>query len=226
MGSMSGGMGMSMPLLPGWLAIVWAVAFAGVVVLHLWHAACLPGQRRVWHAGHIAMAAGMAAMYLLPRMAHPEVYRGGLVLYAVLTAGVITVASWFRRREQALNPIWVASAVDYLAMTYMLTPPADRPAWLNFLFAAYLAAEALMWLARGFDRLPVFTRRPVPVTPSRAALGPGAAPAPHAPGSEGKPPLLSAHPGPDPASPTRSDLSVGLSLAVMSAGMAYMLIAM
>jgi hypothetical protein len=154
------------------------------------------------------------------------VYRGGLVAYAVLAAGVITVLAWLGNQEAALNPIWVASGVDYLAMSYMLIAPEHRPGWLNLLFAAYLAAEALAWLSRGFDRLPTFNRRAAPVTASRAALGPGAARAPQAPGAENRPLLLSAHPRTDPASPARSDLSVGLSLAVMSAGMAYMLIAM
>jgi hypothetical protein len=42
------------------------------------------GQRRWWHIGHIVMATGMAAMYLLPRTNHPGQYRAGLVLFAVL----------------------------------------------------------------------------------------------------------------------------------------------
>lgn len=194
---------MSMPLLPDWARIVWAAAMVWVVVMHLRHAAGVAGRRRYWHAGHIAMSAGMAAMYLLPRMTHGELYRGGLALYAALAACVIGAAVGLGIHDRAPDPLWVVSALDFTAMTYMLISPEARPAWLTYLAVAWLGAEALAWLARAFDRLPAVRRAAEP-GPGVVA-GPGAAVDPRE---------------------MRTSPAVAISLAVMAAGMSYMLAAM
>ncbi|MFD0803409.1 DUF5134 domain-containing protein [Streptomonospora algeriensis] len=196
--------------LPEWVRIGAALLLAAVAVLHAHHGAHMPGQRRWWHLGHGVMAAGMAAMYLLPRLRYEGLHQGGLVLFALLAAGTVAAAAGLRSREGALNPIWTMSAVDYLAMVYMLTDPALRPAWLGYAFAAYFACAVLGWIARAFDRLPVFAR----------ALPAGA-------GRASGPALLSAPPlGASEGAPARSRVSVALTLAVMAAAMAGMLAAM
>ncbi|GAA4913102.1 DUF5134 domain-containing protein [Streptomonospora salina] len=194
--------------LPEWLRIGAALVLAAVAVLHARHGAHMAGQRRWWHLGHAVMAAGMAAMYLLPRMRHEGLHQGGLVLFALLAAGTVAAAVGLRSREGALNPIWTMSALDYLAMVYMLAAPALRPAWLGYAFAAYFACAVVGWVARAFDRLPVFARP--------AAVGAG-----HA-----GPALLSAPPEGGSGGPSRSRMSVALTLAVMAAAMAAMLVAM
>ena len=214
-------------LLPSWLSIGWAVALAGVVWVHAGHAWSMPGQRRWWHLTHIVMAIGMALMYLLPRMQYQPLYSVGLVLFAVITVAVITATVVARSREGAVNPILVVSALDYLAMTYMLIDPGLRPDWLSYLFVAYLASEIVAWGARWFDRLPVFTGPAVtaPVV-AVASGGPGAARAAQQNSSASGPVLLSAHATPGNVTAGRSELSVIVTLAVMAASMAYMLAVM
>ncbi|MGB7795292.1 MAG: hypothetical protein WBL53_03380 [Pseudonocardiaceae bacterium] len=214
---------MSMPLLPQWLRIVWAVALAGVLLLHVWHAWSRPSQPRWWHIGHIIMALGMMGMYLLG-MAHPGLYRVGVVFFAVMTVALATTAVVFRRREHVLNPLWVASAVDMLTMTYMLLPSAAQPAGLRWVFIAYLAWQILAWALGLWDRVPVLQPAPSPLGPvpaTRATATTGtvqavaaatAIPAP----SEGRVLGLTAHCTP----------AIRISLAVMAASMAYMLAVM
>nr|WP_255430240.1 DUF5134 domain-containing protein [Streptomonospora sp. PA3] len=168
----------------------------------------MPGQRRWWHLGHGVMAAGMAAMYLLPRMRYEPLHQGGLWLFALLAAATAAAAVGLRSREGALNPIWTMSALDCLAMTYMLVDPAVRPGWIGNLLAVYFAWAVFGWVVRAFDRLPAFAR---PV--AAGAGGPG-------------PALLSAPPDTSGAGPCRSRMSVALTLAAMAAAMAAMLVAM
>ncbi|GAA4949724.1 hypothetical protein GCM10023224_37360 [Streptomonospora halophila] len=200
--------------LPDWVRVGFAVLLAAVAVVHLRHGAQMAGQRRWWDAGHAVMAAGMAAMYLLPRMHFEGLHRSGLVLFALLAAATAAAALGLRSREGALNPIWTMSALDYLAMTYMLADPGVRPGWLGYVFAAYFGCAVLGWVARAFDRLPVFAR------PVAAAVGAGG-------GTAAGPALLSAHPaGGSGGAPARSRMSVALTLAAMAAAMAFMLVAM
>jgi hypothetical protein len=214
---------MSMPLLPQWLRIVWAVALTGVLLLHLWHAWYIPGQPRWWHTGHIIMALGMMGMYLLG-MAHSGLYRAGVALFAIMTLALVTTAVVFRRQERVLNPLWMASAVDMLAMTYMLLPPAAQPAGVRWVFVAYLACQALAWALDIWDRVPVLQPAPPPPAPvpaSRATATTGriqaVAPATTIPGQSGGRVLgLTAHCTP----------AIRISLTVMAASMAYMLAVM
>ncbi|MFZ0121089.1 MAG: hypothetical protein WAN20_02855 [Pseudonocardiaceae bacterium] len=214
---------MSMPLLPQWLRIMWAVALAGVLVLHVWHAWSRPGQPRWWHIGHIIMALGMMGMYLLG-MAHPGLYRAGVALFAVMTVALATTAVVFRRREHVLNPLWVASAVDTLAMTYMLLPYAAQPAGVRWIFIAYLACQILAWALGLWDRVAVLQPAlppilPVPTTGVTASTGrvQAVAPATAIPAQSGDRVVgLTAHCTP----------AIRVSLAVMAASMAYMLAVM
>jgi hypothetical protein len=218
---------MSTGLLPSWLRIVWAAALAGVVVVHAGHAASMPGQRRWWHLTHIVMAIGMALMYLLPRIPYAALYSAGLGLFAVSTFAVVTATVVARSREGAVNPIWVVTALDYLAMTYMQIDPGLRPDWLSYLFVAYLASDIVAWCARLFDRFAVFSHPAVTVPAVAVAPGgPGPTMAAEQNPSLSGPVLLSAHATPGSGTAGHSDLSVRITLAVMAASMAYMLAVM
>lgn len=193
-----------MPLLPDWLRSVWALAMGGVIVVHVWHASALRGQRRWWHIGHTTMAVGMAAMYLLPRMAHPTLYTAGAVLFTAITLAEAVTTFLHRCHEGVLNPLWVSSTTDKLAMTYVLLSPAVRPAGLAYVFILYSGGQALAWALLLWDRAPAL-RSPIGATSGAALTGPL--------GSAGRCVGLPAHSTPV----TRA------SLAVMAAGMAYML---
>jgi hypothetical protein len=217
------GPAMGIPLLPQWLRIVWAVALAGVLLLHVWHAWFVRGQPRWWHVGHIVMALGMMGMYLLG-MTDPGLYRTGVVLFAAMTVALATTAVLLRRREGALNPLWMASAVDMLAMTFMLLPSAAQPAAVRSVFVAYLTCQMLAWALGLWDYVPVL--QPVPPPP-------GPVPGPRATATtrrvQAVAPItailahnrdrvlgLTAHCTP----------AIRVSLAVMAASMAYMLAVM
>ncbi|TNC24222.1 DUF5134 domain-containing protein [Amycolatopsis alkalitolerans] len=193
---------MQSALLPGWLRMVWAAALVLVALAHLKHVITMRGQRRWWHTGHTVMAAGMALMYLLPAMDHPVLYQAGLAFYvaAVAALAATTVTNW--REEGVLNPLWVATTIDMVAMAYMLLPA--RTPVLTAVFVVYLAGQAVAWSLGLWSRVPVLA--PVP------AGGEGAAGSPASSAVVG----LTAHTSP----------VVLASLAVMAAGMAYMLLAM
>ncbi len=210
----------SEPLLPDWLRVIWVVALGVVIVTHLWHAYCRPGQHRWWHAGHIFMAAGMVVMYLPGAMAVPGLFQGGVVLFGGVAVAIAAATAVLRRREGALNPLWLVAAMDELIMAYMWLPAAIRPALLNYALATYLGCQMLAWVLGWWERDPVTARPPVPAA--------------------AEPTMVRAAPGRLAASPSaplaRPPAAVGLiaeravviraSLAVMAASMSYMLIVM
>jgi hypothetical protein len=98
----------------------------------------------------------------------------------------------------------VSSTTDKLAMTYMLLSPAVRPAALAYVFILSVGGQVLAWALALWDRVPAL-RGP-------ALADPGAG-VPVRVGAAGRCVGLAAHSTPV----TRT------SLAVMAAGMAYML---
>jgi hypothetical protein len=157
---------MSMPLLPMWLRIGWAVALGAVVLVHIWHAWSRPGQARWRHAGHTLMALGMMAMYLLGHTAHPGLYRVGAMLFGAWTVALVVTAIVLRHREGALNRLWVAATADMLAMTYMLLP--THAAVVSLVFVVYLFCQALAWALGLWTPAVVQPPAPAPAAVSRA----------------------------------------------------------
>lgn len=213
---------MSMPMLPVWLRVVCVVVLGAVVVVHIGHGWARPGQRRWWHAGHVVMAAGMALMYGLPAMGHAVWNRAGLALFSLATIALAAVTVVLRGREGVLNPLWLFSGLDMLAMTYMFVPSSFRPSLLTVVFLAYLAGQVAAWGSGLWDRLPVWRRGGTGAPAARAVAS-----SVHA-GVRG-PALLSAEPvaetEPEPVVglTLHSTVAVRLTIAVMAAGMAAML---
>jgi hypothetical protein len=193
-----------MYLLPEWLRWVWAAAFLGVVVAHAWHAWSMRGQPRWWHIGHTTMAGGMLVMYLVPHMAHPGLYRAGLVLFVLVAAAEAAWTLVLRRREGWLNPLWVATTVDQLVMVYMLAMPMSGPVLVTSALVVYLGVQTVLWGAGLWSRVPA-------VRPQEAPLG--------APGAASAPPRAR-----EIGLAAEADVVVRISLAVMAAGMGYMLL--
>ncbi len=152
---------MHMTVMPGWLRTVFAVAMCGVLAVHLWHARTMAGQRRWWHVGHCFMAAGMVVMYAVPLMTMPALQGAGAALFAALTASSAVATSALRRSEGVLNPLWVASGLDMLAMTYMLLPHGARVGAITGVFVVYLLVQTVAWAFGLWDRAPAF-RSPAP----------------------------------------------------------------
>ena len=146
-----GGMdAMSMPLLPGWLRVACVVALSAVVMVHVAHA---------W----------ARLMYALPTMSHAEWNRVGLALFSLATIAMAAVTIVLRFREGALNPLWLFSGLDMLAIAYMLAPSPARPAWLTVVVVAYLSGQVAAWGFGWWDRLPVWRPR-VTGAPRAAAM--------------------------------------------------------
>lgn len=201
---------MQMPFLPEWLRVGWAVLLLAAVVAHAAHVRVMSGQRRWWHVAHTAMAAAMMLMYLVPPMSAPVPYRVGLVVFACGAAAVAVATVLLRRREGATNPLWVASGVDLLAMTYMLLPMGSHVAAVNYVFVVYLVTSAVAWAGGLWKRAPAF-RQPV-----AAGAGGELVATSDAASSSGRALGLTAE----------SSADVPVTLAVMAAGMAYMLAVM
>lgn len=168
----------------------------------------------------VVMAAGMMVMYLAGGMTGVGLALGGAVVFGVLTVTSAATATVLRRREHVLNPLWLATAVDMLAMTYMWLPTAARPTVLTWVFVAYLVGQMLAWATGLWSHIPVLrpaaaaTTSMLATTASRqpSASSTAAAQAMGISRAVGLP----ADPRPD----------VRVSLAVMAASMGYMLAAM
>lgn len=210
--------GMAMPLLPQWLSVVWILVLLGVVGLHVWHCYTREGQHRWWHLAHTVMALGMIGMYLLPVMAEPELAEAGLRFFGTGAVLLLAVTVLLGRHEGRLNPLWLASALDMVAMAYMFLPGSLRPAGLTWIVVGYLTCEIGAWLANLW------------AAPRLGVAAPQARPAAATPGV----PATPAAPGAATAVASRrelglsecSALDVRASLALMAASMAYMLAAM
>jgi uncharacterized membrane protein len=132
-------------LLPVWLGVVMTVVFLAIFINHLRHALESSGQRRVWHAGHVAMALGMAFMFvpgsLDPFDVAPVFWQATFVGVLVLLAGWLARQAFLQRGASGL---WVLLAIELWAMLYMWSPGAMQTP-LSWLLIAYLAVESGLW---------------------------------------------------------------------------------
>lgn len=221
MGAMDGHMAMSMALLPAWLRLVWVIVLAGVTLVHLWHARSMSGQPRWWHVAHTVMALGMLAMYAAHPMAQRGLDRGEAVVFGVATVVLAVTTAVLRRREDVLNPVWVASCLEMLAMTYMAVimqlPTDARPTPVTWLVVSYLASQILAWAFGIWDRVPALTPRTQVVS----------ATSPNGTASSAAPPVAETPATrPSVGLPAHYTPAIRVSLAVMAASMAYMLAVM
>jgi len=228
------------------LAVIWVVLFAGILLVHAWHAAVMHLRHRLWHIGHCLMAAGMIAMFWPGRAAliPPGV---GVGVFAAASAALLIGLASARALGVGLGWLWLLSVTDLAWMIYMFGMMTTRWEWLTVLGAMWFCGQAIAWAAGWLGR--VLTGRglgePTPPTHPVPSSQPATA-APidsHAPGV-GNPPACAATPvashgtatstKPAPTSTRRRvvidggprDYSVRITLTLMAAGMAYMLLAM
>lgn len=210
--------------IPAPVAVVWLILFALIAFTHIVHAAKLPGRLRLWHSCHVFMAAGMILMFwpAEPLAGMPAAF--GVWSY-IIAAGVLALCvaiAWWRFSQ--LQVLWLVSVVDFAAMAYMFAM-STLVTWLSLIVATWFIAQTLAWASD----LP--GRMGAPTDCARRkhtdAIGPTAnqrndglylsgdtrmsAPS--------KTPLIQS--GGD-----HHDWPVRVTLAVMAAGMAYMILAM
>jgi hypothetical protein len=204
------------PWLPVWLRVVWTVAFAGVLLVHLWHLRVPSARVRVWHSGHVVMALGMLVMFA-PTAGMLVSSRTGEIAFTVAAAAMaaVTVAAFALRRGSEL---WPLAVVDLAAMIYMFAMPGIRV--LSWVLVGWFALQATGWGSGWLAPMCERAREggtaapPAPVTAEVSAGGP----------AETVTQTRTA-PRPTVAAATVSaqhDTSVRLTLMVMSLGMAYM----
>lgn len=145
-------MTMSMPWLPGWLRVLWAVLLCAVFALHLWHAWSMSGQVRWWHVAHCAMAAGMVVMYLFAQADHRDLYRAGAWFFGVLTLAMVAAGAVWWRRDGMPVTLWALAAIGMAVMTCMALPTGDRDKAVTWVLVGYLCAEVLYWLLNPLRR--------------------------------------------------------------------------
>ncbi len=233
--------------LPEPVGLVWAAAFAVVTVIHVVHATLMPGRHRHWHAGHVLMAVGMTVMFwpgagmLVPASA-------GVAVYATVAALVAMTLIVARLRGARVGWLWLLGVVEFAVMAYMFAMTTTQVAWLSVLAAAWFAVQTIGWASGwlgqvlergGLGELAPPTHPAAPLTEvvatSDTDLGAGVGPD-----------VAGQQPDPGGAMATmtttrarvatamrrrvidggRGDWSVRITLTVMAAGMAYMLLAM
>jgi hypothetical protein len=143
-------MGSGPDVFPGWLRYVWVSAFCCIIIIHLRHAAVSQGACRWWHAGHAFMALGMVSMYLSmkPRPLPALAWEASYILLTMVIAAWITL---MLSRRRALSLLWFNLMIGMAGMFYMfIMPHAGRPAW-SYLFITYFLAEAIAWAFGALD---------------------------------------------------------------------------
>jgi hypothetical protein len=145
--SVGGGPHGALDILPGWLAVLWTLAFIAIIVVHARHVLDSEGQRRIWHSGHVLMALGMAFMFAPASIDHLAIPAGFWQL--AFANGALAVLAWTLTQAlsgRAINALWLVMAIDLGAMAYMWSPSGFQ-APLTWLLVAYFATQSLLWLS-------------------------------------------------------------------------------
>ncbi len=195
-------------ILPNWLAIVWTIVFVAIFVIHLRHVVDTHGQRRLWHSGHVLMAAGMVFMFAPSSLDHFNIPSSFWQLAFANATGVMV--AWILAQMlsgRAVNLLWVVIAIDLGAMVYMWSPNGFV-APITWLLVAYFAIQAALWGTNTFRRLD--REHQIPGL-SRISIGSG-----------GGVTIAAAA----AAEPLVCELDLRPTMALMGLGMAYMFAAM
>jgi hypothetical protein len=204
---MGPGHGVGPGLVPEWVAVIWLLMFAAIVVAHSRHLLASHGQRRIWHAGHVLMALGMVVMYTDFAFGGvgpaSGVWRTGFGYAAAMT---VAWAVLQLLRGRAVNVLWATAVLDLTAMAYMWSPGGVHGP-ITWLFVCYLLAQAALWAVsapRRLDGVWQLGAEPQISSPGAGTLVVSAA----------------------RSEPLICGLELRASMIAMTAGMAYMLVAM
>ena len=206
----------------------WAVtaAFALVLVVHVRHMVVMRGRHRLWHSVHVLMAVGMIAM-VWPAGGGMVVPVGPGVAVYVAAASVLAIALVVARgRGVRLGWLWAVAVVDLALMAVMFALMVAPSVWVAVPAAAWFLLQTAGWAGGQLGRVLESHGLGEP----RPAVLPRARPV-RAVGSAGTATIAEpVAPAPAPAAPVvdggPQDWSVRITLAIMSLGMAAMLLAM
>ena len=142
-------------ILPPWLAVIWTLIFIAIVVVEVRHLLDSTGQRRLWHAGLLLMAFGMALMFAPPSIDHFDIPSGFWQL--AFANGALATLAWMLAQalsRRAIDALWLLLAIDLAALAYMWSPSGFQ-APITWLLVACFAAQSLLWAGdrmRNVDR--------------------------------------------------------------------------
>ena len=192
---------MSSSWIPGWASLAWLLIYAVIAAWHVGHLAAAGRSLRVWHTAHVLVAVGMIDMFW-PGGAMPVGPTSGQAVFGAAAAAVVAAIAVAAARGRPVGRLWVLTAADLAVMAYMFALSSVRYlVVLTTVLAAWQVAEAIAW-ASGYL---------CPAVPGTRLVAAG--------GARG----LAV---PRPASSGHEGLALRASLALMSLGMAYMLVAM
>ncbi len=132
-------------VLPEWLAVIWTLVFIAIIVIQVRYLLDSAGQRRLWHAGLVLMAFGMAFMFAPPSIDHFNIPSGFWQL--AFANGALAILAWMLAQALAgssINALWLLTAIDLAALTYMWSPSGFQSP-ITWLLVAYFAAQSLLW---------------------------------------------------------------------------------
>jgi hypothetical protein len=194
-------------ILPEWLAIIWTLVFVVIFVIHLRHVLNTHGQRRLWHSGHVLMAAGMTFMFAPTSIDHFNIpVTFWQLAFANAAAAVLAWILIQVLSGRAVNLLWLVIATDLGAMVYMWSANG-YVAPITWLLVAYFMLQAVLWATDTFRRLD--REHQIPGI-SGISLG-----------ADGTTTISAAA-----AAPLVCELDLRATMAAMGLGMAYMFAAM
>lgn len=229
---------MANPWLPTWLVLAWTAVFAMIVAVHLWHVAVMTGRDRLWHWAHVLSATGMIVMFLPVDAAVP--YRAGVAIFAMAAMIVTGLLGREVARRRSLGRLWPATVIDLAAMAYMFAMMSTRVVWLTVPLVGWFLLQVAGWstgrlctaLAAGGLGGPQPTL--AAAAPAAHTVIPGATGGPRGGAAMGaglqraglQEASLHPVPGRDRHHSRAHRTAIRFTLALMSLGMAYMLLAM
>jgi hypothetical protein len=162
-----GGMSMTVShgatnILPSWLAVILTLVFLAIVVIHARHVIETHRDRKLWHSGHVLMAAGMLFMYAPASLDHfgiPSTF--WQLAFANASAAIVLWLIAQTLSGRAVNRLWLVMAIDLAAMVYMWSPNGFV-APITWILVAYFTYQAYLWVTdryRAADEHPLISPR-------------------------------------------------------------------
>jgi hypothetical protein len=204
--------------MPLWAGAAWVVVFVAILGVHLRHMVTMRGRARVWHATHVLMALGMIDM-AWPADVMPVGSGVGEIVFGAAAIVALSLVAIDIGNGDTPAWLWLIAGVGLAAMVYMFAMTSVRITELSVALAAWFVVEAIGWVSGVFSTLarrvglgaPLrYATRTVEMTTAGAGR-----------------PVVSTVSVPEvPEHDPVRGIPVRLSLAGMSIGMAYMLLAM
>jgi hypothetical protein len=214
--------------LPTWFGVLFTLVFIGILAVHLGHLGAMTGRPRLWHGSHALMALGMIDMFW-PGDRGVVAASVGEITFGIVAGALLALAVVGAARG-ARSWLWLVAALDSVGMASMFAMSSTYDLLVSTLVATWFAMEAFGWAS---GRLDAVAQREGLMAAQCCAQADEC--------SQQQDARLNTRGGAVATSPLATSLlatavaaqhravqekSVRISLALMSVGMAYMVLAM